>query len=232
MSTDLSSESILRNIKLLRGCYQLFAASNILLTSRGGAFGTPADQQRLLERINKPQVVHLQLGHCGHAGAGGSFTLWLSSGRLDMVDTQRGRGHERERAVRPHKEKLFPSWRRRCALSRSGPLSDNPSDRAFGQGSRRVADHDWGLAAGQALPPGHRQGPDRGANGAGRRPSAAASPALAASLRGCGMRANRWRAAHRAEAQRRAGVVSGEVQRAQAISVLAGSAARVVLAGG
>ncbi len=107
MSTDLSSESILRNIKLLRGCYQLFAASNILLTSRGGAFGTPADQQRLFERINKPQVVHLQLGHCGHAGAGGSFTLWLSSGRLDMVDTQRA-GHERERAVGPHRGILHP----------------------------------------------------------------------------------------------------------------------------
>jgi hypothetical protein len=38
---------------------------------------------------------------------------------------------------------------------------------------------------------------------------------------------DRWRAAHREEAQRRAGVVSDEVRRAQAISALAGSAVRV-----
>jgi hypothetical protein len=38
---------------------------------------------------------------------------------------------------------------------------------------------------------------------------------------------DRWRAAHREETQRRAGVVSDEVRRAQAISALAGPAARV-----
>ena len=38
---------------------------------------------------------------------------------------------------------------------------------------------------------------------------------------------DRWRAAHQQEAQRRADVVSGGVERAQAVSVLAGPAARV-----
>jgi ubiquitin-like protein Pup len=60
MSADLSKDSILRNIKLLRDCYRLFSTSKILLTSRGGAFGPPADQERLFERINKPGIVHLR----------------------------------------------------------------------------------------------------------------------------------------------------------------------------
>ena len=42
---------------------------------------------------------------------------------------------------------------------------------------------------------------------------------------------DRWRAAHHEEARRRAGVVSGEVQRAQAITVLAGSMPRMHVGG-
>jgi hypothetical protein len=60
MSTDLSRESMLANIKLLRSCYQLFTSSKVLLTSRGRAFGPPADQQRLFERIDNPEIVRLR----------------------------------------------------------------------------------------------------------------------------------------------------------------------------
>jgi NACHT domain/Pentapeptide repeats (8 copies) len=60
MSTDLARESMLANIKLLRTCYQLFTSSKILLTSRGRAFGLPADQERLFDRINNPEIVRLR----------------------------------------------------------------------------------------------------------------------------------------------------------------------------
>jgi ubiquitin-like protein Pup len=58
MSNDMSRESLLRNIKLLRECYQMFTSSKILLTSRR-AFGSQADQKRLFDRIGNPDIVRL-----------------------------------------------------------------------------------------------------------------------------------------------------------------------------
>lgn len=60
MSTELSQERMLENIKLLRGCFQLFTSSKILLTSRDRAFGPPADQERLFDRIGNPGIVRLR----------------------------------------------------------------------------------------------------------------------------------------------------------------------------
>ncbi|MFY1577361.1 NACHT domain-containing protein [Verrucosispora sp. WMMD703] len=60
MSTSLSPESIRANIRAAQECYQLFATSKVLLTSRSRAFGGPDDQRGLLERIGDPQLVHLR----------------------------------------------------------------------------------------------------------------------------------------------------------------------------
>ena len=111
-----------------------------------------------------------------------------------------------------------------------GPLSDNPSDRALARaaGVSPTTIGDW--LRGKRFPQDigkvltvvrmvRETAVGRGIASPGSEPAGLLDD-------------DRWRAAHRAEAQRRAGVVSGEVQRAQAISVLAGSAARVVLAGG
>ncbi|WNV82874.1 pentapeptide repeat-containing protein [Umezawaea sp. Da 62-37] len=60
MSTSLSPESIRANIRAAQECYQLFATSKVLLTSRSRAFGGPDDQRGLFERIGDPQLVHLR----------------------------------------------------------------------------------------------------------------------------------------------------------------------------
>jgi ubiquitin-like protein Pup len=60
ISTDLSREHLLANIKLLRDCYRLFATSKVLVTSRSRAFGPPAEQHRLFDRIGRPDVVYLR----------------------------------------------------------------------------------------------------------------------------------------------------------------------------
>ena len=108
---------------------------------------------------------------------------------------------------------------------KTGPLADNPSDRALAKaaGVSPTTIGDW--LRGTRFP----QDIGKVLIVVRVMRAAAAHRRIAAPKSGPGglLDEDRWRAAHQQEAQRRAGAVSDAVQRAQAISVLAGLPVRV-----
>jgi hypothetical protein len=108
---------------------------------------------------------------------------------------------------------------------KAGPLSDDPSDRALARaaGVSPTTIGDW--LRGKRFP----QDVSKVLIVVRMVRAAAAARGIAGPDDGPPglLDDDRWRAAHREEARRRAGVVSDEVRRAQAISALAGPAARV-----
>ena len=108
---------------------------------------------------------------------------------------------------------------------KTGPLSDDPSDRALARkaGVSPTTVGDW--LRGKRFP--QDVGKVLIVVRMVREAAAALSIASPAGGPAGLLDDDRWRAAHQQEAQRRAGVVSDAVQRARAAGVLAGSAARV-----
>lgn len=143
----------------------------------------------------------------------------LSSAWLERVDTQVGRGVS-ESGLSEGADEFFTLLKTLRAF-RDDDLSCHPSDRALARaaGVSATTIGDW--LRGKRFP-----------QDIGKVLVVVRMVREAAADRGVACPAglpddDRWRAAHQEEAQRRGGVVSDKVQRAQAISVLAGSAARV-----
>ncbi len=145
----------------------------------------------------------------------------LSSGRLDRVDTA---GVMSESGLSGRGREFFVLLEALRAF-KAGPLSDHPSDRALARAANVSPTTIGAWLRGEHFPQDvgrvlvvvrmvWKEAVRRGVAPPGSGPAGLLDE-------------ERWRAAHREEAQRRAGAVSDGVQHAQAVSALAGPRVRV-----